>query len=825
MPLPPADKPTRCGVNVLTWGTETDGGNGMWHFLDTKFFGGNVGHAAIQLVFPADEEGDRLVKQYCEASETHAGLPVVKRHYVTPSAPSANNTETEKSPAYSEEVYEVYWSWWPKRLVTSSQEDNIEARKGRHFSWNKKWEDIIKPEKRIHRGKIGEKQVSYGPRSILHVRNLDKDRTLALQEKLQREKMEDTEEALILLKMKLQEGFREDSTEKTPSQTEKNLLDRFIPQWQESLKEKDKISKKEATSFRVMLDHILADQRNYQQAIKYVFLIDLLNPIKEQLKNDSGFTIDEDFDPSTALFFLLKDDEDLDFLGSSRPSIIKILENPELLKQLKYRDFVLKAIKVYEEKMLPKLRENRFYREHQNKKDHQDPLLETFRSDVEKHRAFEFFDNMDTEDMPESFSEENLERSHLTMGNTPDGIVYLPIALSSDKTTGLEGGLDVEGMLKKMQTLSSSDAEIFDLNRKNCSKTTDAILEAGATQDYQKDFFRAKVFGFFGTPQETFNHAQLFQKALAQGKPGILRQALAFNPLQRMRGACVRQIMDKQNGRTQKTRAVMGLVLLSPFLAFTFSIKRILDPLGTFSMAARGFDFARSRQFRGSYKILQGFMLIGTGSLAAVLSPLALVQWTLKTTLSNTAAFLRKSFSPKKMPATKNADSSETATDTLVAHERSLKEHAFSEKIKHLEIHIHEKHVADILHRFERILDHDKNAIPVLSKISENKLLAFIHKNPSHKVAAQYYQLSEKAQKRIMDIQSRLQAGESIEPIPQPEHLLHALHQHKPKTTHNPHTGHHLHAFHTHTKVARLSEDQPTHTKPRKPIIPPRKPV
>ena len=93
---------------------------------------------------------------------------------------------------------------------------------------------------------------------------------------------------------------------------------------------------------------------------------------------------------------------------------------------------------------------------------------------------------------------------------------------------------------------------------------------------------------------------------------------------------------------------LVQVMLLGPFLALNFSIKRMLDPLGTFKMASKGFDFARSRTFKGPYKILQGLMIVSTGSIALLSSPLAFIQWASKTMASKTNAFLRKSL-PKKI--------------------------------------------------------------------------------------------------------------------------------------------------------------------------------
>ena len=52
-------------VTLYTWGTHSDGGNGMAHFMDASFFGGNVGHAAIEVTLPVNEKTEQLIRQYC----------------------------------------------------------------------------------------------------------------------------------------------------------------------------------------------------------------------------------------------------------------------------------------------------------------------------------------------------------------------------------------------------------------------------------------------------------------------------------------------------------------------------------------------------------------------------------------------------------------------------------------------------------------------------------------------------------------------------------------------------------------------------------------
>lgn len=43
------------GVTVRTWGTKASKGNGMLNFMDQQLFGGDVGHASINMKLPINE--------------------------------------------------------------------------------------------------------------------------------------------------------------------------------------------------------------------------------------------------------------------------------------------------------------------------------------------------------------------------------------------------------------------------------------------------------------------------------------------------------------------------------------------------------------------------------------------------------------------------------------------------------------------------------------------------------------------------------------------------------------------------------------------------
>ena len=152
-----------CGVKIFSWGTHSDSGNGMGHYLDAKFFGGNVGHVSMAVTFPANEQGKELLKKYC----TNPPIPYEK-HKVTIAK------QGSKEPSNEEEVYVVRFSWWPgfsgfgMALSESPHLDALQERAGVHMEYNPKWKEFLQPETRHHSGKLGSQTMVYAPTSITH---------------------------------------------------------------------------------------------------------------------------------------------------------------------------------------------------------------------------------------------------------------------------------------------------------------------------------------------------------------------------------------------------------------------------------------------------------------------------------------------------------------------------------------------------------------------------------------------------------------------------------------------------------------------------------
>lgn len=65
------------GITVQTWGTNDRPSNGMMNFADQQFFGGDVGHASINMKLPVTDKTKQWIEKYCY-SQTYDQFKKVK---------------------------------------------------------------------------------------------------------------------------------------------------------------------------------------------------------------------------------------------------------------------------------------------------------------------------------------------------------------------------------------------------------------------------------------------------------------------------------------------------------------------------------------------------------------------------------------------------------------------------------------------------------------------------------------------------------------------------------------------------------------------------
>ncbi|MBS0289506.1 MAG: hypothetical protein JSS07_05670 [Proteobacteria bacterium] len=172
-----ANDPTKLtglyGAKLYTWGSEAEKGNGMLHQIDNILFGGNVGHATLALVLPANEETKALVKKYCFDPVIPMEAHTIKR-YKAVQDESGNFVKSNEILA-QENVYVVFFSWFPAKGALYQLKENITEDEKAEFigvnkHWDPRWKEYINPETRIHTGKLSKTEMTYGPSSILHFR-------------------------------------------------------------------------------------------------------------------------------------------------------------------------------------------------------------------------------------------------------------------------------------------------------------------------------------------------------------------------------------------------------------------------------------------------------------------------------------------------------------------------------------------------------------------------------------------------------------------------------------------------------------------------------
>lgn len=124
-------------LEIYTWKNGSKG-LGFTKPVKSMLFGGNVGHAAVELTFPADAKGDELAKKYQDVP----GLSISKRTEIVP--------EKQEDGSYKPKeqvVYFVYFSWWPGHTnghhINSHRQD-LES------EWRHEPAPKIKPEIQAH---------------------------------------------------------------------------------------------------------------------------------------------------------------------------------------------------------------------------------------------------------------------------------------------------------------------------------------------------------------------------------------------------------------------------------------------------------------------------------------------------------------------------------------------------------------------------------------------------------------------------------------------------------------------------------------------------
>jgi len=463
-----SDTNERGHAEVITWGTEFEGGNGLRYQLAAKFKGGNIGHAAIRLTIPIDdsENADELIKKYCY-EDNRIVLPHTKRELPN-----------------GKEVFEVYISAWSNDTVTLERDyimDSLDEREGVHFNWDQKFQEQFKPSKRSYKGLYDRTTMLLGPEEVIHRRNMSDEQYNRLTA-IQRFKSYAREVDNFEL---LERRIPRISTLKTLNATELILLDRLIPDWRSNVKKPPKLSDVELSN---LISQVSISKNKYEtsEASKTI-LNDVSNLAKNELVEIQN-QINADFKKWQKI---------------SPKTAERIMENRKLIGQPYGMDDVqhFTTLTSYTGTQISELLE---YMDSKIKKGWEPKEL------ISHYKGY----------IP---SNTQLLETSYTFGLPPDHIVRIP--LDSISSPSNDGSLKLEPMLRRAKEIATSN-EKFSLTGTNCSKVAGLVLFEGAQGNKKRKIFNREAMNKFATPQLVLNNSLNYLRNLSKQSKKKYNQAV-----------------------------------------------------------------------------------------------------------------------------------------------------------------------------------------------------------------------------------------------------------------------------------------------------------
>lgn len=734
-------------VSLTTWGTSTGGGNGMAHFMDSEFFGGNVGHASIAVTFPADEMGKELVRKYCFKENMTNILPFERKEQ---NIMLGNKIQKQ-------DVYTVYFSWWPDNDNNASftlnhtlNTDNLSERVGVNAgTLNPKFTKPDDPsalnslEERTYHGTFGTRKMTLGIKETIHMSGLDDQKIDTLKLESERSQYQNKLNAFNIIENKL-------SNENVKlSGSLPKLLEQHLPGWKEIINQETegkitKLSAQDSERLKeevkkisdelenviyqidVKLDHAI-EQVTLPEEIKLQAEVESLTEelsyfskeIKSQMKKEKSggysekawieYEINEEKDylqqanMIVNLGILYPDFNDI---NSKKVILEKLFGPPELLN---WRDFLPDEYKnITPEKITQSLyddvkRNASLARDRSQYKERQLNLEKTI---LYKSNAF---------------MQGEYERN-VTKGSPPDNQLFLPVSgINSDQRT--KPGLNVENMLRKMKEIVESDKE-FNIAINNCSVTTGGILAAGAEPEL-KSYFKRKAWGGFGTPQEVFNGALQYQEAVIanKGKKPFLQKVEESNPLNAITwlgGKVITKFVDPDTS----TAARIGLGIFGipvGILAGAVQVgKGLLNPKKSVNNLSQFIKYAWDNN-SNFLKVLSAPAAVFAGALAVP----AGLQFAIEKAIVNPVRNLAK-----KSNRTSNTDSNERAETPTLDQTKLVEVTTLNPK--------------EAIKQLNTLLKTDPEVVPVLSKKAQKEVTKHIssldRSNPKEFAKIQKYE-------------------------------------------------------------------------------------
>lgn len=663
---------TYCGVTVQTWGTFFGAGSGMLQYLDSKMFGGNVGHAAIALTIPDNKENEELIKKYCMKADDEILIPYKQR-----TISFADGTK--------EKVYEIRFSWWPTSesayLENELNLDQLSEWVGVDFTWAEEAASIFQPEKRLYTGKLAQTEMRLGPMSVSHHRNLQRYGIKLCKLEAEKQVLDKAKKTAKLIIDKLEEKIaRTEIKSKVMSKSEMLLLQNLLPEIVEQYDPKRDISNE-------YLSNILENVKERLNKVKLEQKInqDRINLVKtDMLKNLEIAQTQLNKIRAAKVFLQQKMDTGINLKKFSDLSNILYLD----IAMKNWRDYIKNPqLEVTQEEV-------------RNLMQFFDKDMDSLIKDIDKLQALEYLDD------------------YLTLGNPPDNIVYLPIKKQPESEIGFENGMDIEAMLKQMHLLITENST-FEFFGKNCSETVGKILEAGAPKAHLKAVAANRAWGAFGTPQMVYNAAVRIQEGIYnQEESNIWHSISNFNPIERVEGKLLKILIDEKASRIKKYLVGSAFIFVGTLdLALAF-VRSCFNPMDAVNNASMLLTYAYLKNYT-PLKIAATLIL---SPVVVIFAIPAAIQLTIKAVIINPVKKLFKFFRFKQSKISLIDSHDQKARD------RDAIDKDFSKYINSKVVVINESKPMDAITNYIQALKTSDDCIPVFSNRSAAAVHLFVQK-------------------------------------------------------------------------------------------------
>lgn len=592
-------------VTLLTWGTHQHGGNGMAHFIDAGFFGGNVGHAAIAINIPCNKASQALIRKYCMKGNK----------VIIPFERTTQNIFDDNNEVKKQDVYKIYFSWWPGEktgfdLRPNLNNDNLHERSGvdvgeidLRFTHPGHPHALKAREKRTYHGILGSRQVNLSEKEIAHLSSLTEKQKYLLEQERNLRENEDKIESWQTLSKKLEAK----STLKIEGSL-RVLLDNHIPDWKTVVKNSITINQEDIEKLKEKLieekvelieeKDILTTKRDHAKSVvesdqkqkleeEIIRIAEALAKLSPEEQLSKIHERDPQFSEQAWVNYELSQVQKI-LIPAQSISVFCLMNNFNTNKQ--------KIIEIlFDKKYPPTLKDSENLEKWRQflPPEHQNVTKESMTAEIylalqrnaksQKDSLFEKQNALFMETLVVNHTDPFFQGDYeqfVTRGHSPDNQIHLPVSgIKNGEQEKL--GLNVERMLMKMRDLTD-DGKKFDLATKNCSMTTGAILASGA-ESHLRSYFQEKAWGGFGNPQEVYNGAIQYQKAITtnHGRKTLAEKISAWNPLNIVSwaaGKMLNKVASPDTSIASKIALAIALIPMGLLAAGVETFKAALNP-------------------------------------------------------------------------------------------------------------------------------------------------------------------------------------------------------------------------------------------------------